>query len=449
MPILSTAKPQPVAQTDRIQSLDILRGIALLGILMMNIPIFAMPERYTDAFSQNTHSLNFWTDAIVTVLLEGKMRALFSMLFGAGILLFTSRKEQNSNRGSFLFFRRMIWLVIFGLIHAHLLLWQGDILYFYGVVGMLAFLFRKMKPQYLALGVPIVAIIGFVTSTLFYQHLRQQRLDYNTAVAVQQRYQKLTPKQTQAIADWKASEREYLPNKPIIDAHTRSMKTDYSGVAKYIRPLVFNYQTKYLIFSIGDILALILLGMALFKWKFFTSDWTTAQYRLTALIGYGTGLPLVILSYHHFYQQAPGGAAFVRYLETHAISWWPLIYPFQRILLVMAHTSVILLVVRAGIWKALTSRLAAVGQMAFTNYVMHTVICTLYFFGYGFNQFAQLEYYQLFYVVAIVWLIQLVVSPIWLKYFLFGPLEWLWRSLTYWHLQPMRRHAKSFAVALG
>ena len=443
-----TSKAQPVAQADRINTIDILRGVALLGILMMNIPGFAMPERFSDVFHQNVHSVNFWTDAVITVLFEGKMRALFSMIFGVGILLFVMHKEQNGQPFKVLFFRRMGWLILFGLIHAHVLLWMGDILYFYGVIGILAFLFRNMKARYLALGVPIVAIIGFVISTLFYQNIRHQRLAYVEATNAQKHHKALSKTQTQAITTWREAEKEFLPNQAEIAAHTRSMKSDYSGVAKYIRPLTWSFETKYLYFEIGDVLALMMLGMALYKWKFFTGGWTTAQYRRAILIGYGIGLPLVIFDYYHGYQQTPGSAAAIRHLEIHAMSWYGLIYPFQRILLVMAHASVILLIIRAGIWKGLTNRLAAVGQMAFTNYIMHTVFCTLYFFGYGLNKFAELQFYQLYYIVAVIWLIQLVISPIWLKYFLFGPLEWLWRSLTYWQLQPMRRSQEANMAVL-
>jgi len=137
--------------------------------------------------------------------------------------------------------------------------------------------------------------------------------------------------------------------------------------------------------------------------------------------------------------QPVGMAANIHFLETHTVPWWGLIYPFQRMFLVMAHASVILLILRAGFWKSITRRLAAVGQMAFTNYIMHTIFCTLIFFGYGLNYFAELQYYQLYYIVVAIWIVQLIVSPIWLKYYLFGPLEWVWRSLTYRKLQPMKR----------
>lgn len=166
---------RPVAQADRIQTLDILRGVALLGILLINIPYFALNDNFADVFQSQSDpaTINFWVNTVITILFEGKMRALFSMIFGVGIILFITRKEQDgpghaSHSATGLFFRRMGWLVLFGLIDSHLLLWAGDILYFYGLIGMIAFWFRAAKPIYLALSVPLIAIMGFVLLTLYY-----------------------------------------------------------------------------------------------------------------------------------------------------------------------------------------------------------------------------------------------------------------------------------------
>ncbi|MFN3557347.1 MAG: DUF418 domain-containing protein, partial [Bacteroidales bacterium] len=98
------------------------------------------------------------------------------------------------------------------------------------------------------------------------------------------------------------------------------------------------------------------------------------------------------------------------------------------------------LIYQAGYLKWLMNALKAVGQMAFTNYVLHTVFCTLFFYGYGLNYFAELEYFQVYYVLTVIWIIQLIVSPLWLKYFLFGPLEWAWRCLTYREVFPFRKN---------
>jgi len=126
-------------------------------------------------------------------------------------------------------------------------------------------------------------------------------------------------------------------------------------------------------------------------------------------------------------------------MERVPINWIDFIYPFQRILLVMAHASALILLYKSGIIQGLFKRLEAVGQMAFTNYIMHSIICTLFFFGYGLNYFAEFEFYQIYYLAFAIWILQLIISPIWLQYFYFGPLEWLWRSLTYWKVQPFKR----------
>ena len=130
-------------------------------------------------------------------------------------------------------------------------------------------------------------------------------------------------------------------------------------------------------------------------------------------------------------------------MEQVSINWIGLIYPFQRILIVLGHASALILLAKSGVAQGLCRRLAGVGRMALSNYISHSLICTLFFFGYGLNYFAELEYYQIYFVVLVIWTIQLIISPIWLKYFLFGPLEWLWRSLTYWKLQPMWRTASA------
>ena len=156
-------------------------------------------------------------------------------------------------------------------------------------------------------------------------------------------------------------------------------------------------------------------------------------------IGYGIGLPLVIYSFYYSFQNFSTLEANLARMERVPIEWIGLIYPFQRLLLVMAHAAAIILMYKSGFATGLFRRLEAVGQMAFTNYITHSVICTLFFFGYGLNYFGELQFYQLYYVVVSIWIVQLIISPIWLRYFYFGPLEWLWRSLTYWRVQPMQR----------
>ncbi len=429
--------PAPVADVQRIKLIDALRGVALLGILLMNIPGFSMPDYSFEAFKNDPASLNFWVYKFITVIFEGKMRALFSLIFGAGILLFIANKRGKS--AHLLFYRRMGWLVLFGLIHAHLILWIGDILYLYGVCGMIVYLCRNMAPKYLIMAIPLVAILDFTMGTAFYQTLRDKRIAYVAAVQAQRENKTLTPAQTTAMTTWRAVEKSMIPSREDAKENTRKMKSDYATVASYLRPLAFDGQTTYMLYEVWDCLALMLLGFALFKWGFVTGNWSTGHYRTVMLMGYGIGLPLVIYSTYYSYLNFSTLEANLKRMEEVPINWIGLIYPFQRILLVMAHASALILLYKSGVMQGLFRRLEAVGRMAFTNYIMHSSICTLFFFGYGLNYYGVLDYYQIYYVVLVIWVLQLIVSSLWLRSFYFGPLEWLWRSLTYWKVQPFRR----------
>ena len=431
----------PVSEKSRVNLIDALRGVALLGILAMNIPGFSMPEYSSESYRNDPSQLNFWLNAFISVLMEGKMRAMFGMLFGAGILLFVASKERDGKPVHGLFYRRMMWLVLFGIIHAHLILWIGDILYLYGVCGMIVYLFRNVKPKYLAMALPLVAVIDFASGALFYKDIREKRLAYVEAKKAEVDRKTLTPLQTKALTEWRELEKTMIPNREDAKANTAKMKSDYGTVAGYLRPIAIKIQTQYLPLEIWDSVALMFLGLALFKWGFFTGTWQNDSYWKVMGVGYGLGLAMVSYSFYYDYLNYSTMEANLARMEKVPIEWVGLIYPFQRILLVMAHASALILLYQAGRAKGLFARLEAVGRMAFSNYIMHSVICTLFFFGYGLNYYGSLEFYQIYYVVLAIWLLQLIVSPLWLKQFYFGPLEWLWRSLTYWKIQPMRRGA--------
>lgn len=443
--LVATAAPvaettaAPVAETQRLKVLDALRGVALLGILLMNIPGFSMAQYSFELFKNDPSNPNFWLYEFIGIVFEGKMRAMFGMVFGAGVLLFIANKKDTGTSVTALFYRRMFWLVLFGLIHAHLILWIGDILYLYGVCGMIVYLFRNVPAKYLVWAVPLVAVIDFTMGTLFYQDLRAKRIDYVAATKAQAANQTLTDAQTKALTTWREVEKTMIPNREDAKANTAKMKSDYTAVASYLRPLAWQWQSKYLPYDLADSIALMLLGLALFKWGFLTGSWSNDDYWKVIKIGYGIGLPLVIYSMYYGFIHFSTLEANLARMEKVSINWVNLIYPFQRILLVMAHAATLILLYKSGKVQDLFRRLEAVGRMAFTNYISHSVICTLFFFGYGLNYYAELEYYQIYFVALAIWIFQLIISPIWLKYFLFGPLEWVWRSLTYWKMQPMKR----------
>jgi uncharacterized protein len=435
----ATPAAAPVSDRERLKLIDALRGVAVLGILLMNIPGFALADYFSEQFKSDPTNANFWLSAVISVGFEGKMRALFGMLFGAGVVLFVSKKEQAGRSVTGLFYRRMFWLVVFGLIHSHLILWIGDILYLYGVCGMIVYLFRKVKPIYLVMCVPLAAVLDFTAGALFYQHMRDKRIAYVEASAVAAEHKPLTEAQKDALAQWRELEKTLIPNREDAQENKRKMKSDYSTVASHLRPLAWKFQTIFLPIVVWDSLALMVFGLALYQWGFLSGHWSNRDYAKVAALGYGIGLPLAAYSFYHSYRFTPNLEASLRRMELVPIEWVGLIYPFQRIVLVMAHVSAIILLYKSGYAHTLFRRLEAVGQMALTNYIMQSVFCTLFFFGYGLNYYGELEYYQIYFVVFAVWIVELLISPLWLRYFYFGPLEWVWRSLTYWRFQPFMR----------
>jgi uncharacterized protein len=162
---------------------------------------------------------------------------------------------------------------------------------------------------------------------------------------------------------------------------------------------------------------------------------------MALIAGYGIGMPLGYI----YFKGLVASLKIASYVDSYSVPHW-LLYDFRRFFLCIGHASLLLLIYRSRLVPWLMKALASVGQMAFTNYLMQSIICTWFFYGYGFGNYHHLRVYQLYYVVFAVWVFQLIVSPIWLQYFRFGPFEWVWRSLTYWKRQPMRRTQKPVAV---
>jgi uncharacterized protein len=156
------------------------------------------------------------------------------------------------------------------------------------------------------------------------------------------------------------------------------------------------------------------------------------------LLGYGIGMPLVAYDVYGLIHTNFGfhfilhGGIFLNF--------------FGSVLVALGHVGALMLIYKAGALTWLTSRLAAVGQMALTNYLTHSIVCTTLFYGYGFGAFGHVNRTGMAGIVLVIWIVQMMLSPFWLERFRFGPAEWLWRSLTYWKLQPMVRTRAQLAA---
>ncbi len=429
----------PLQPSERIIILDSLRGVAVLGILLMNIPGFGLPySAVFDASILNEKDLNYYLWHIFGPgVFEGSQRAIFSMLFGAGALIFIGRLEKRVQglMPAELYFRRQLWLLLFGLFNAFVLLWFWDILYHYALCGMMLFPFRRLKPKYLfiAAGVCLLLITARENVELYRQ--KQDIARGERIAAIDTTKTKLTDKQKEMLEKMNGIKERSDPEKKKkkVQKQLEQTQGNYAALYQARSSMSAKGETKAMYyFLIWDILLFMFLGMAFFKLGILQGEAKTKLYAWMAIIGLGVGLPLSWL--------------FMQPDIQHNFNWFTIIkdkkfefYELQRLVHSMGIFGLIMLLYKSGWLKGLFTLMRPVGQMAFTNYLMQSFLCGVFFYGIGFGMYGKLERYELYYVVAAVWLLEIIWSHWWLSYFRFGPLEWLWRSLTYWKWQPMKK----------
>ena len=427
----------PVAAVERIKTIDIVRGVALLGILLMNIPGFGIDWSTEDTVIRGPHNTaDFRVLAVIETFFSGTMRGLFSMLFGAGMILFTMNKKDTLGGVTVaeLYYRRLLILVLFGVINAYVLLWPGDILFFYGLAGMVLYPFRKTAAKWLFLLGILCMAIGIFKGQLRYNEMREKRAAYHETVKAEKAGKKLTAEQQQNKTIWLEIETRERPDPERRDRNIRKMHSDYGTIFIYLIPENSDGETWGIYHYVWDSLCMMFIGMALFSLGFFSNKLSTSTYSMSLIIGYGIGIPIGWIMFSGWLGWLNIGA----YVDAYRVDYRAL-YDIRRFFLSLGHASLIMLVFRSRIILWLMKGLANVGQMAFTNYLMQSIICTLFFYGYGLGYYNQLKYHQLYFVVGAVWIFQIIFSSIWLSFYLFGPLEWLWRSATYWKRQPMKK----------
>lgn len=421
---------QPIGQAERIYSLDILRGIVLLGILLMNISLFGLAKG-DPSVAGGIEGINLYTWMTTNVFFEGTMRGLFSLLFGVGMYVLTSRLEKQGGGVNVadIYFRRTLWLMFFGLVHAYLLLWYSEILFDYGLIGLLIFSFRNMAPKKLVLIAVFLMICGTVWN--YADYLSDLKLQEKITLAQQHKAEgkELIKDLKAAYAKWE--EDAYKHSTAYVTDYNENMRKGYFSIVAFLAPINFEDDTIYPYRSaLWDVMSMMLLGIAFFKWNILSAERSYKIYLCMAVVGYVIGL---LLNYYELQIMLNSNFSFVGFSRAN------LTFHCSRLFTAMGHLGFIMIFCKLPVLRRLKAALGAVGKMALTNYLMHSIICMIFFTGVGFGMFGKLQRYELYYVVFAIWIFQLIVSPIWLSYFRFGPAEWLWRSLTYLKLQPMKK----------
>lgn len=413
---------QPTRKHDRIDLLDILRGFALLGILVVNMAIFSFP--FLALFTGTPRGegvVDRVSEFLVLALATGKFYPLFSFLFGLGMWMQIERVEAAGGRPGRFMVRRLMILLGLGLMHA-LLIWNGDILFIYALVGLVALLFRRLQPRTLLIwvavlfGLPIVLGLGFTALGLLFGG--------STTGASGETDQFMAM---------------------ISDLEQRAIAIYGSGSWGEIfvwRALEWIAATVFYFFSgnVLQILAFFLIGMYVGKRRLVQHlyEQPAAQRRLPF-----------------------GGMCLAIGLVANLALAWLVIYGnldsilvglLQQVLFIAApiltygYVGMIIGLTRSDTWRHWLQPLAAAGRMALSNYIAQSLICTFIFYSYGLGLFGQVGAFNGLLLSFVIWLVQLGLSVVWLRFFQYGPLEWVWRSLTYGAPQRMTPQPQQSSV---
>jgi uncharacterized protein len=434
-------RAEPVAGAQRYYSVDVLRGFALLGILAMNIVSFGFPGV---AYGNPMRGGGFeGFDRVVWyfnhLFFEMKMMTIFSMLFGAGLVLMDQRAEARGAHIRGVYVRRVLWLLAIGCVHAYLI-WSGDILVLYAECGLFLYFFRNLTSRTLII-LGILALLYLVPILLGISAGVDSTKHYfeHAGDRVQARLQAgQLPHPRDRLAQvvwigWLAEKFRDAPEKELKswNEQLKIYRGGYWGIVKdRSGSLLAEHTIGFLLAGWSVAMGRMLIGMGLMKMGVFSATRSRRFYLWMMALGYGIGLPLMVFDAQELIRNSFSGT-----YEMHGGLFYNF---FGSMVVALGHVGMLMLIVQSGALAWLTKRLAAVGRMALSNYLTHSIVCTTLFYGYGFNQFGTINRTGLAAIVLVIWVSQLLISPIWLRHFRFGPAEWLWRSLTYWKLQPMR-----------
>lgn len=396
----------------RIESLDVLRGFAILGILIVNAPFFASVFQAAAVPSAVEHlrvdDASLWSWLAMYTFFEFKCITLFSMLFGVSIYL-VGGERSDKEKGAQLR-RRLGWMVLFGLIHGALI-WFGDILLIYALTGFLVLLARSWRPMTLLIvGVPLAFSLSGLLAlvTLGADHIPAD----------------VVAKQAAAF-DVTAEEFAALKAR-ITGGLLSTITTNFEWWVSFFPPSIF---------FIPRTAGMMMIGLALFKWGFLSARSPTWVYIIFLLLGAGSFAATWIEGLRLYEADFPSGM-----VQGEGMLVLSLASPFGTLF----YISLLILILKSGVLGFLLKMLAATGRMAFTNYISQSLIMTTIFWHLG--HFGEISRPELWLVVGGVWLAQLIWSPLWLSVFAMGPLEWLWRCLTYKRWVPITK-SKAAAAA--
>lgn len=399
---MSESKILPISSNERIELLDVLRGLAICGILIGNMQWFSGYGMMPPALAEQGPLSDQIAHFLVHFFVEGKFYSIFSFLFGFGFALQIERAEARGDIKASLFKRRLFWLLVIGLLHAYLL-WAGDILSVYALMGFVLILFRKKTDAALLKWAFALMVIPILTYILLYI-LFVAFAPPDVAAAVEAGQAEFWREGIN-----KVQQSSYL--QIITDFNLNYIVGRYAG-------LIFEMR-------LPKILAMFLLGFYAYRRGIFQNLSGNAPFIRQVLI-YGIILGIAgnaamsaLAGKEALLPPTPAGVGGV------------IAYAFGVPALALGIIALVATLWQKAGWQRLLVFLAPVGRMALTNYLLQTVICVSIFYGYGFGLFGNVGATTATLIALAIFLFQIVMSGLWLKYFAYGPVEWIWRQLTY------------------
>ena len=331
------------------------------------------------------------------------------------------------------YFRRQLWLLGFGLFNAYIFLWFWDVLYHYAIFGMLLFPFRRFAPKALFMAAGVCLLMMTVRENVNFYRDKGVIQEGEAVAAIDTTKVRLTDAQKEDLQAMQGlkNEASIEEREKNIEKNERKVLGTYGELYEAHSARSFRGETAGVFhFLFWDLLLFMFIGMAFYKTGIITGSHPAKTYWLLFIIGLGVGLPLSYLRLQPLFEHQ-----FNSYLIAKNEHFE--FYELSRIFRSLGIFGLIMLMYKSGWFNWLFAMMRPVGQMAFTNYLMQSFLCGMIFYGIGFGLFGKLQRYEIYYVVLGVWIFQIIFSRLWLRYFQFGPLEWVWRSLTYWKKQPI------------
>ncbi|TDF38511.1 DUF418 domain-containing protein [Alteromonadaceae bacterium M269] len=406
--------------SNRYLTLDLLRGVAVLGLPTMNMLSFAMPvAAYLNPTVYGNHDfLNHFLFAFFNLFADQKFMGLFTLLFGAGIVLLAEKRAEKDQKVGWGHYSRMFWLLVIGWLHSFFI-WENDVLTLYAMIGALVYPIHKLSTK----TVLSISVVSLLIAAYFFQfpNLDHEQLESENNETPFWIYSPSDEQIEQDIAEKRGSYSE------VMQSARRAYYEPLSDEVSDEEELLASFSYALMAKTFG----MMCLGIALYKSGFLLASWSRRRYQIIMKLALAIGFSLSIFGLAWNYSHSWNiGAYFSVGIAASSVG---------AIFTTLGYAAVVVLIVQKGLMQNMVERLSKVGQMAMTNYLMQSVICGFIFYGYGLGLFGSVSRLGLIPIILSLWVFQIYFSNWWLKRFTQGPMEWLWRGLSYYSFRSMIR----------